>query len=104
MQAQPAIEFVSGEEVLRPKSYHIVFSFVEYAFTDGPKVCNGPWLLLWSRGGRRPSVTQCVVSLLPVTCCFSLKDVFKNLPRGQRLWWPELLMASFVRRTPLVGA
>ena len=26
-QARPAIEFVSGEEGLRPKSYHIVFPF-----------------------------------------------------------------------------
>ena len=29
------------------------FSFLEYVFTVIRKVCNGPWLLLWSRGRRR---------------------------------------------------
>ena len=32
-QTRPAIEYVSGEEGLRPKSYFFVFSFVEYVFT-----------------------------------------------------------------------
>ena len=36
-QTRPAIEFDSGEEGLRPEAYHIVFSFVEYAFTDALK-------------------------------------------------------------------
>ena len=32
-QTRPAIEYVSGEEGLRPKSYFFVFSFLEYVFT-----------------------------------------------------------------------
>ena len=41
-QTRPAIEFVSVEESLRPKSYYIVFSFVEYAFTDALKYVKAP--------------------------------------------------------------
>ena len=41
-QTRAAIEFVSGEEGLRPKSYYIVFSFVEYAFTDALKYVKAP--------------------------------------------------------------
>ena len=47
-----------------------------------------PWLLVWSRGRRRDSAAgghrsfcdQCLVCLFPVSYCFSLKDVFNNLP------------------------
>ena len=53
-QTRPAIEFVSGEEGLRPKSYLIVFTFHEYVFMDNYHEM-APWLLLWSRGGRRDS-------------------------------------------------
>ena len=79
-----------------------------------PELRKAPWLLLWSRGemaGQRrlavtgPSVTQCVVSLLAVTQCFHPKRCLCIIcPVGQRPWWPEVLMVSFVRRTPLVGA
>ena len=33
-QARPAIEFVSGEEGLRPKSYFFLYFFLKYAFMD----------------------------------------------------------------------
>ena len=41
-QTRPAIEFVSGEEGLRPMSFYIVLSFVEYAFTDFLKCVMAP--------------------------------------------------------------
>ena len=77
-QARPAIEFVSGEEGLRPKSYYIVFSFVEYAFADTLKYVMAPGSSFGAEGDggtaplavTGPSVTQCVVSLLPVFYCF----------------------------------
>ena len=28
---------------------------------------------------------------------FPPKDLFEDLPRGQRLWWPELHVSSFIR-------
>ena len=37
-QTRPAIEFVSGEEGLRPKSYIFVYSFLEYVFHGLPEV------------------------------------------------------------------
>ena len=53
-QTRRAIEFVSGEEGLRPKSYFFVFSFVEYAFTDALKYedapgphCGAEWRWPW---------------------------------------------------------
>ena len=87
-QTRPAIEFVSGEEGLRPKSYYIVFSFVEYAFTDALKYVMAPGSSYGAEGdgGTAPlavtglSVTQCLVCLFPVSYCFSLKDVLSNLP------------------------
>ena len=41
-QTRPAIEFDSGEEGLRPESYHTVFSFLVYLFTDTRKYVNAP--------------------------------------------------------------
>ena len=41
-QARPAIEFVSGEEGLRPKSYFFEYSFLEYVFTDIQKYAKAP--------------------------------------------------------------
>ena len=41
-RTRPAIEFVSGEEGLRPKSYHIVFPFLVYLFTDTRKYVMAP--------------------------------------------------------------
>ena len=73
-QTRPAIEFVSGEEGLRPKSYYIEFSFLEFVFT----VIQEYVMALGSSFGAEgdggtaplavtgPSVAQCVVSLLPV--------------------------------------
>ena len=80
-QAWPAIEYVSGEESLRPKSDYIVFSFVEYAFTDALKYVMAPGSSHGAEGDggtapravTGPSATQCVVSLLPVTYCFPPK-------------------------------
>ena len=75
MQARPAIEFVSGEEGLRPKSYHIEFSFLEYVVTVIQKYVMAPGSSFGAEGNggiaplavTGPSVAQCVVSLLPVT-------------------------------------
>ena len=74
-QTRPAIEFVSGEEGLRPKSYYIEFSFLEYVFTVIRKYVMAPGSSCGAEGDggtaplavTGPSVTQCVVSLLPVT-------------------------------------
>ena len=41
-QTRPAIEFVSGEEGLRPKSYIFVYSFLEYVFTVSLKYEEAP--------------------------------------------------------------
>ena len=49
-QTRPAIEFDSGEEGLRPEAYHIVFSFVEYAFTDDLKYVMAPGPIVGQRG------------------------------------------------------
>ena len=104
---------VSGEEGLPTLSYFFLFVFLKYAFIDA--------LLL-----------LCVVCAQSAPCnltFFPIKDVFKNLPTGhwnpetleprvkhrdigtsghwnpsgQRPWWPELIMSSFVRWTLLVG-
>ena len=56
-QTRQAIEYVSGEEGLRPKSYFTVFFFRRVHPHARPEVFNGPWLLLWSRGGRPDSAT-----------------------------------------------
>ena len=65
--ARPAIEYVSGEEGLRPLSHCFVLSFVEYAFMDALKYGmdrgDGGTALLTASA---PSVSQCVVSLRPV--------------------------------------
>ena len=74
-QTQLAIEFVSGKEGLRPKSYFTVLSFVEYDFTDALKFVKSPGSSCGAEGyggtaplaATGPSVCQCVVSLLPVT-------------------------------------
>ena len=42
MQTRPAIEFVSGKEGLRPKFYFLVYTFLEYTFTDALKYENAP--------------------------------------------------------------
>ena len=84
-QTRPAIEFVSGEDGLRPKSYFLVFAFVEYAFTDALKYTMAPGPSCGAEGrteqccrGTALSVSVCVV--LFVTLLFPLKDVFKSLP------------------------
>ena len=41
-QTRPAIEFVSGEEGLRPKFYFFEYSFLEYALTDTLKYAKAP--------------------------------------------------------------
>ena len=73
-QVRPAIEYVSGEEGLRPKSYFLVSSFVEYVFMDTQNYVKAPGSLFWSRGEEgavllwhRSFREQCLVSLLPVT-------------------------------------
>ena len=78
-RTRPAIEFVSGEEGLRPKSYYIEFSFLEFVFTVIQEYVMAPGSSFGAEGDGGtaplavsfPSVTQCVVSLLPVTLCFS---------------------------------
>ena len=50
-QTRPAIEYVSGEEGLRPKSYFFVISFLEYVFTDFQKYEEAPDpQCMWGRG------------------------------------------------------
>ena len=74
-QTGPAIEFVSGEEGLRPKSYYIEFSFLEYVVTVIQKYVMAPGSSFGAEGNggiaplavTGPSVAQCVVSFLPVT-------------------------------------
>ena len=41
-QTRPAIEFVSGEEGLRPKFYFFEYSFLEYALADTLKYAKAP--------------------------------------------------------------
>ena len=53
-QARPAIEFVSGEEGLRPKSYFIVFPFVEYTFMDALNYEMAPGSSCGQRRWRSP--------------------------------------------------
>ena len=74
-QTRPAIEFVSVEEGLRPKSFYIEFSFLEYVFTDALKYVMAPGSSFRAEenGGTAPlavtgpSMAQIVVSLLSVT-------------------------------------
>ena len=49
-QTRPAIEFVSGEEGLRPKSFFLVLPFITYAFTDAWKYEDAPDPRRGSRG------------------------------------------------------
>ena len=49
-RTRPAIESVSGEEGPRPKCYFLVFTFLEYAFTDAKEYENAPGPPLWGRG------------------------------------------------------
>ena len=49
-QTRPAIEFVSGEEGLRPKTYFLVYSFIVHVFNGLPEVRRGPWPHWVSRG------------------------------------------------------
>ena len=73
-QTRPAIEFVSDEEGLSPKSYYIEFSFLEFVFTVIQEYVMAPGSSFGAEedGGTAPlavtgpSVAQCVVSLLPV--------------------------------------
>ena len=73
-----------------------------------PEVCNGPWLLLWSRGGRRDCAAGGHRSYCDPVCSqsapynlmfFSQKMSLIICPVRQRLWLPVSLVASFVRRT-----
>ena len=141
-QTRPAIEYVSGEEGLRPKSYEIRHFFLCVHLQGRPEVHSDPWLLSWSRGEMTarvlPSEAQCVACQFPLfimfvtrwrlmeqpqdhplvvdspaALAFNKAGVpagarplsFNNLPRGQRLWQPGLLTASFVvvRRLVEVG-
>ena len=101
-QVRPAIEYVSGEEGLRPKSYFFLCAFLMYVFTVTWKFVTAPdsYFFLFStakyanmhvlkylvalaplveqRGRGRRSAAEAlllpcavVVSLLPVTHCFS---------------------------------
>ena len=119
MQIRPAIEFVSGEDSLRPKSYFFDFSIVVYAFTHALKYLMAPG---FSRGPEgkvdgavlpwHSSFSVCVV--LPVTLLFPQKDVFKNLPsraaalvagtpRGQLRTWYATLAGCRVPRLQAHG-
>ena len=74
-QARPAIEYVSGEEGLRPKSYFTVFSFVEYTIKHSLKYVMAPGSACGTEGvwpeqccrNAAPFASHCVVSLLLVT-------------------------------------
>ena len=64
-QIRPAIEFVSGEEGLRPKSYFLDFSIVVYAFTLALKYIMAPGSSCGAEGrkeqcccGTAPSVSS----------------------------------------------
>ena len=77
-QARPAIEFVSGEEGLRPKSYFFLFLFFKYTFMDNLNYEMAPGSSCGAEGdggtasltATAYSVSQCVVSLHPVTEVF----------------------------------
>ena len=105
-QTRPAIEFISGEEGPRPKSYYIVFSSVEYVFADALNYVKAPGSSCgaeerWrdsAAGGHSPFRDPVCSQSAPCnSIVFPLKDVFYNLPVGQLLWRPELYVPSFVR-------
>ena len=107
-QTRPAIEFVSGEEGLRAKSYYIVFSFVEYVFADAQNYVKAPGSSCGAEGRWRDSAAGghspfrdpvCSQSAPCNLTVFPQKDVFNNLPVRQRFWRPELYVPSFVRGT-----
>ena len=52
-QTRPAIEFVSGEEGLRPESYHFVFSFTALLYKFIQKYANAPGLHWGAKGTWR---------------------------------------------------
>ena len=90
---------------------HRVF-FPRVRLHGHPGVCNGPWLLLWSRGewrdcaagGHRSSCGPVCSQSAPCNLLFFTQKMSLIIcPVGQRLWRPVLHVASFVRRTPLVG-
>ena len=54
-QIRPAIEFVSGEEGLLPKSYYLVFSFVEFVFADAQNYVMDPGSSCGAEGSWRDS-------------------------------------------------
>ena len=74
-QTRPAIEFVSGEEGVRPKSHFTVLSFVEYTLMHALEYVIAPGSSCGAEedGGTAPlaatgpSLCHCLVSLLPVT-------------------------------------
>ena len=64
-QTRPAIEYVSGEEGLRPKYYFLVFSSAKYAFTLALKYIMAPGSSCGAEGrkeqcfcGAAPSVSS----------------------------------------------
>ena len=64
-QTRPAIEFVSGEEGLRPKSHIFVYSFLEYVFTISLKYEEAPGPHCGGRGEMAvSSLRRNVVRLL----------------------------------------
>ena len=76
-QTRPAIVFVSGEEGLRPKSYFLVYTCLEYTFTDALKNVNAPGSFCGAEG--KGGVDQLclfsstgVVSLFPLFLMLSL--------------------------------
>ena len=55
----------------------------------------------WQAG--LPPGAKCVACQFPFAVQQRpLNDVFNNSPIRQRLWWPELFVASFVRSTQVV--
>ena len=81
-QARPAIEYVSGEEGLRPKSFFTVFSFVEYILLHALKYSMAPGSSCEAEGMCRssadetqllPRVVRSLSESVPCKLSFSLK-------------------------------
>ena len=77
-QTRPAIEYVSGEEGLRPKSYFFVFAFVEYAFTDALKYIKAPASFCGAEGDGGSD--QLCTGLFEDGCCQSVSPCLQCCP------------------------
>ena len=106
-----SLDFFYGRRPGQPSSSSLarrVCVHFEYVFADAQNYVKSPGSSCEAEGRWRDSAAGghspfrdpvCSQSAPCNLTFFLLKDVFNNLPVGQRLWRPELYVPSFVRGT-----